>query len=95
MEVSPQLTSGDLGSTNHKWSNLYLSGNLTDGTKSVPVANIVDTTTNQSIGGVKRFTSGQLILEDANDNDIFAMLNTTTDLGFDVGLVMSDNAGNS
>ena len=33
--------SGDLGSSTYKWNNLYLSGNLSDGTNSTTIANIV------------------------------------------------------
>lgn len=41
--LSP-VTTSDLGSSSYKWRNLYLSGNLSDGTNSIAVADIASTT---------------------------------------------------
>lgn len=41
LDFTPQLSNiRDLGSTNAKWKNLYLGGNITDGTNSVSVADL-------------------------------------------------------
>ena len=59
----------DLGAPNTQfdnlsWRNLYLSGNLSDGTNSVSIANIVDKNTTQTITGFKTF-SNRLTLNQA------------------------------
>lgn len=56
-------------------------------------ADVVTLNGNQTVSGVKRFTGGQLIAEDPNNSQVLAMLNTATDAGFDVGLVLTDNVG--
>lgn len=48
------------------WKNLYLNGNITDGTKSVSVANIATLNTTQTITGDKTFTSGVVIEDTAS-----------------------------
>jgi len=45
----------NLGSSSVKWQNLYLSGNLSDGTNNVLISNIVTTNTDQTITGTKTF----------------------------------------
>lgn len=52
-DVSPEGASIDLGRNTDKWKDLYLSGYLSNGTKTVTVANIVDTNTAQTITGAK------------------------------------------
>ena len=66
-EPGPTSNSVDLGSSSFKWKDLYLAGNLTDGTNSISVAsivagvspsNMVTTDTAQTITGTKTFGSG-------------------------------------
>lgn len=57
-EISPfQADNGNvnLGNSGIKFKNLYLSGNLSDGTNNVSIENIVDIPSNQWITGVKQF----------------------------------------
>lgn len=46
---------GDLGISTKRWRDLYLAGNLTDGTNSFSIANIVNTNTAQRITAPKSF----------------------------------------
>jgi len=63
--VQPYYTnSNDLGTSNILWKDLYLAGNLSDGTNSVSIANIVTTDTNQTITGEKTFVSGIKLYDD-------------------------------
>lgn len=43
--IKPVGNNGNLGSTSQKWQNLYLNGNITDGTNSVSVSDIADAQT--------------------------------------------------
>lgn len=92
------MTNIDLGSTALKWRNVYLSGNLNDGTNSIAVADIakksevVDLTSDQTIGGTKNFTSNIVL-----DNNI-ALQGKNTSGGAEQLLKMSMNTiqlGNS
>ena len=60
-------TTKNIGTTSNKWSNLYLSGNLSDGTNSITVAkianndNVVHKTGEETISGTKTFKSTPII----------------------------------
>ena len=58
-----------LGSSTLKWNNLYLSGNLTDGTNSVSIANIDTINTAQTISGLKTVTQGVKFQSSSNSQD--------------------------
>lgn len=51
------MTNIDLGSTALKWRNVYLSGNLNDGTNSIALSNIFTTNTEQDINVSKGFNA--------------------------------------
>lgn len=61
----------DLGSSDYLWNNAYIHGNLSDGTTSVSVSNVVSVAGlvgnivtldgNQTITGIKKFSSGVYI----------------------------------
>ena len=46
-----------LGSNSHTWKDLYIAGNISNGIKSMSVANIVDVASNQTITGTKKFNA--------------------------------------
>jgi len=46
-----------LGSNSHTWKDLYIAGNISNGIKSMSVANIVDVASNQTITGAKKFNA--------------------------------------
>jgi len=46
-----------LGSNSHTWKDLYIAGNISNGIKSMSVANIVDVASNQTITGAKKFNT--------------------------------------
>ena len=46
--TSVSNNSFDLGATSKNWRNLYLAGNITDGTNTVAVANIADKTNSET-----------------------------------------------
>lgn len=58
--------SKDLGSSSYKWKDLYLYGNLSDGTNSVSVANIVTSNTAQTITGDKTLSNNTKLIFNLN-----------------------------
>ena len=81
-------SSTDLGSATNKWRNLYLRGDLTDGTNSIAVEKIanvddvVDLTSAQTISGNKTFSGtltaptikGASYIEFRNNNGVLATM---------------------
>lgn len=61
----------DLGTTSRRWKNLYIAGNLSDGTNSVPVSKIADLSSEQTITGLKKFDNAKFKV---SDNDYRAPL---------------------
>ena len=72
----------DLGSTNNKWKDLYLSGNLSDGTNSISVANIIAKQnalpTTSTAGKVLKSTSTSGTVEWGDAPSVPTMPATTT-----------------
>lgn len=56
----------DLGASSRRWKNLYIAGNLSDGTNSVPVSEIANLSSEQTISGLKNFDNAKFKV---NDND--------------------------
>lgn len=59
----------DLGSSNHRWKDLYLSGNITDGTNSIAIADIASKSdipavpvTDVTVGGTSVVSSGVAVI---------------------------------
>lgn len=59
-KVSPQGANQTLGDSSKLWKDIYLSGNVTDGTNSVTVANIAQKGTTQIASGT--FSDGELTI---------------------------------
>lgn len=59
-KVSPQGANQTLGDSSKLWKDIYLSGNITDGTNSVTVANIAQKGTTEITSGT--FSDGELTI---------------------------------
>ena len=91
--VYPSETSGeDLGASGYKWRNIYLSGNLSDGTNDIAVADIAS----------KNFVNSSIATNTANFIGTFASVSdleaysgtvTNNDYAFVVNGVVEDNGG--
>ena len=83
----PNTTGLDLGTSANKWTNLYLSGNLSDGTNTTTVESIVTKAGAQTISGTKTFSTAPIL-----NNNIFLQGKNTSGTAYNL---IGMNSGNS